>query len=256
MILKQAILETDTLRKEFGGVVAIRDVSLEIAEGQLTALIGPNGAGKTTLFNLICGTFAPSAGRIFFRGEEINGQSPHQISALGIARTFQNVRLFGNMNVLENVMTGRHRWGRAGIIGCALRLSQASAEEREMRASAMQYLSLVGLEDRATDFCSALPWGQQKLVEIARALATEPALLLLDEPTGGLGASERDHLIKVIHRLWSEGMTIVVVEHDVKLVMSIAERVIVLDHGVKLAEGRPKQIQTDGRVISAYLGEG
>lgn len=254
--MNKAILEISNLRKEFGGVVAIRGVSLEIAKGQLTALIGPNGAGKTTLFNLICGVFAPSAGRVCFQGENLMGQPPHQISALGIARTFQNVRLFNNMTVLENVMTGRHRWSRVGIVGCGLRLPHASAEEREIRAAAMEYLSLLGLEDRAAYPCLALPWGQRKLVELARALATEPSLLLLDEPTAGLSGPERNHLSEVIYRLWSEGMTIVIVEHDVKLVMGIAEWVIVLDHGVKLAEGRPDQIQADERVITAYLGEG
>jgi branched-chain amino acid transport system ATP-binding protein len=253
--VSESILETKGLRKAFGGLVALDKVNLAIEAGTVSAIIGPNGAGKTTLFNVITGVYPASDGEILFQGRPLKDAAPHKRAALGIARTFQNVLLFGNMTVLENIMTGQHTRSRYGFMGAALRLPRAHREEETISLNAMKYLNMVGLGTYAEQNALSLPLGQQKLLAIARALATEPRLLLLDEPGAGLNTLEKRELSDLIRRIRETGISVVLVEHDMPLVMGIAEWVIVLDSGQKIAEGTASQIQKDKRVISAYLGE-
>jgi len=253
--LSESILETNSLSKAFGGLVALDKVDLAIEAGTITAIIGPNGAGKTTLFNLIAGVYAASDGEILFQGTPLKDTPPHKRAALGIARTFQNVLLFGNMTVLENIMTGQHPRSRYGFLGAALRLPRAHREEETIALNAMKYLNMVGLGIQAQQNALSLPLGQQKLLAIARALATEPKLMLLDEPGAGLNTLEKRELSDLIRRIRELGISILLVEHDMPLVMGLAEWVVVLDSGQKIAEGTADQIQKDKRVISAYLGE-
>ena len=253
--MSESILETKGLSKAFGGLLALDKVDLAIEAGTITAIIGPNGAGKTTLFNLITGVYPASDGQILFQCTPLKDASSHKRAALGIARTFQNVLLFGNMTVLENIMTGQHTRSRYGFLGAALRLPRARREEEAISLNAMKYLNMVGLGIKAQHNALSLPLGQQKLLAIARALATEPKLLLLDEPGAGLNALEKRELSDLIRRIRETGISIVLVEHDMPLVMGLAEWVVVLDSGQKIAEGTAAQIQKDQRVISAYLGE-
>ncbi|RLC97478.1 MAG: hypothetical protein DRI40_00115 [Chloroflexi bacterium] len=249
------ILETRGVTKAFGGLVAVDNVDVGIEAGRVTAVIGPNGAGKTTLFNLITGVYPVSSGEIRFDGVPLDNMPPHKRAALGIARTFQNVLLFGNMTVLENVMSGQHPRSRYGFLEAALRLPKSRREEETITLNAIKYLNLVGLGLYAQRDALSLPLGQQKLLAIARALATEPKLLLLDEPGAGLNRLEKQELGDLIRRIREMGITTVLVEHDMDLVMGIAEWVIVLDSGRKIAEGTASQVQRDKRVIAAYLGE-
>jgi branched-chain amino acid transport system ATP-binding protein len=253
--MQTSLLNVKNLRKEFGGLMAVFDVNFDVEAGEIMAIIGPNGAGKTTTFNLLSGVLPPTGGGVHFEGRQLNGLRPHVITGLGIARTFQTVRLFGNMTCLENVMVGRHVKTGYGLLCAAFRLPRAREEERAIRERALEQLSRVGLEAKADENALSLPFGQQRLLEIARALATEPNLLLLDEPGSGLNRPEKEELDRLIRSIRDDGVTILLVEHDMRFVMGIADRIIVLDYGQKIAEGTPAEIQTNERVIAAYLGE-
>ena len=248
------LLAAQAVAKHFGGVKALRDVSLTIGEGEIYGLIGPNGAGKTTFFNCLTGLYVPDGGGFTFAGAPLIADAPHQAAERGIARTFQNIRLFGNMTALENVMVGRHVRTRAGVLGAMVQNGATRAEEAAIRQRALDLLHYVRIEDRADDLAKNLSYGDQRRLEIARALATDPKLLCLDEPAAGMNATETGALRDLIEGIRQDGTTILLIEHDVKLVMGLCDRVAVLDYGALIIEDVPAVVQKDQRVIEAYLG--
>ncbi|HPA14775.1 MAG TPA: ABC transporter ATP-binding protein [Desulfobacterales bacterium] len=251
---KPPLLRADSISKAFGGVQALLNVSFEVSEGTILGIIGPNGAGKTTLFNVITSAYPPDSGQLFLDRKKIQNRKVHELVRLGIARTFQNVELFENMTALENVMVGQYTQTRCGIFAAAARLPWAVAEEKQAREEAMALLSFVGIAQYAENRSGNLPFGWQRLLEIARALAAKPRLLLLDEPAAGLNAVETRRLGNLIERIRHQGVTILLVEHDMNLTMTICDRIIVLNYGKILAHGTPEEIQSNPAVMAAYLG--
>jgi len=248
------LVRVNRVRKEFGGIVALDDVSIRVHEGQILALIGPNGAGKTTLLNIIAGVLPATRGNVSFRGKRLAGRPPHERVRLGIARTFQQAFIFRQMTVLENVMVGCHLQGESGLLDAAFRLPAARREEEDIYLDAMRYVNLVGLGTKANEQAESLPFGQQRLLAIARTLATEPTVILLDEPGAGLNRLEKNDLAHLIRRIQQMGLTILLVEHDMGLVMRLADWVVVLNHGKRLAQGTPDDVRRNKAVIDAYLG--
>ncbi len=250
------ILRIDSVSKAFGGVQALWNISFDLQPGVIQGLIGPNGAGKTTLFNVVTGVYEPDEGEVRFMDRKTGGRQVHDLVRMGIARTFQNVEIFGSMSVLENVMVGRHVRTSCGFWGAVTRVPWATREERESREKAMETLAFVGIENLAERKSSELPFGWQRLLEIARALASNPKLLLLDEPAAGLNATETKQLGTLLNKIRERGVTLLLVEHDMSLTMEVSDRIVVLDQGRKLAEGTPREIQSDAAVMAAYLGGG
>ncbi len=258
------ILSITGLTKRFGGLMALNDVTMDVPAGEILGLIGPNGAGKTTVFNCITGFYKPTSGKLILhrtsKGDrtdvDIQGLKPEHVVNLGIARTFQNIRLFSELSVLDNVRIGRHARTKSNLFGAVLRTKSHKLEEQQIVDDSMRWLDFVGLAPKALNQASSLAYGDQRRLEIARALATEPVILLLDEPAAGMNPSETNQLDELIHRILGLGVTIFLIEHDMKLMMKICQNLVVLDHGTKIAEGGPMQIKDNPNVIEAYLGRG
>jgi branched-chain amino acid transport system ATP-binding protein len=249
-----SLLRLENLTKKFGGLTAVDDLSFDTEQGDIVGLIGPNGAGKTTVFNLITGNYRPDGGRVVFDGKSIAGMPTHKIVSLGIARTFQTIRLFQQLSVLENVLAGRHCRMHSGIFGGMFHTPGQRREEREALELAMAELAFLGLDRQAEMASSSLSYGNQRLLEIARALATKPRLLILDEPAGGMNEQETAALVELIRKIRTRGITVLLIEHDMGLVMEVCEKLVVIEYGSKIAEGAPREIKENPRVIEAYLG--